>query len=70
MDKLSDGLKERSNKKITAIDTASGMIENAIITKGKDTLLHIKEKEGNNIKEFEKMKTLSSILTEPPFVSN
>ena len=32
-----------------------GMIENAIITKGKDTLLHIKEKEGNNIKEFEKM---------------
>ena len=32
-----------------------GMIDNAIILKGKDNLLHIKEKEGNNIKAFEKM---------------
>jgi len=33
----------------------NGMIENAIILKGKDSLFHIKEKEGNSIKEFEKM---------------
>ena len=32
-----------------------GLITNAIVVKGKDNLLHIKEKNSNNIKNFEKM---------------
>lgn len=33
----------------------NGIIENAIVLKGKDELLHVMEKDGNKIKEFEKM---------------
>ena len=33
----------------------NGLIDNAVVITGKDTLLHIKEKDGNNLREFEKM---------------
>ena len=32
-----------------------GMIENAIVLKGRDSLLHVMEKQENMVKEFEKM---------------
>lgn len=32
-----------------------GLIENAVVVKGKDTLMHVMEKEGNNLTKFEKM---------------
>ncbi len=34
---------------------SKGLIDNAVVIKGKDTLLHIMEKDGNSLKEFEKM---------------
>jgi hypothetical protein len=34
---------------------SKGLIDNAVVVKGKDTLLHIMEKDGNSLKEFEKM---------------
>jgi hypothetical protein len=33
----------------------NGLIDNAIVLKGNDTLLHIMEKQGNNLTKFEKM---------------
>ena len=33
----------------------NGLIDNAIVIKGKDSLFHIKEKHGNRILNFEKM---------------
>ena len=49
-----------SNNKIYNYEMAKeaildGIIENAIVIKGKDELLHIKEKSNNNVQEFEKM---------------
>lgn len=32
-----------------------GLIENAVVVKGKDTLMHVMEKEGNSLTKFEKM---------------
>lgn len=32
-----------------------GLIENAVVVKGKDTLMHVMEKEGDNLTKFEKM---------------
>lgn len=43
------------NYEITKELINNGLIDNAVVITGKDTLLHIKEKDGNNLREFEKM---------------